>query len=382
MNPYPVMALALALMLSACNNEPDIKAERAKRAASSSTNADIVIGAVWPWAGAKGSLWQGIELATEEINANGGVLSRKLRIVKEDDESSLTKGRLIAEKFAENTDMVAVIGHLDSYIALPASAIYHSAGLVYLNPGSIDYQLSSQGYNQTFRSIPSNRSIGKAMAEYMAAQGYKRIAVYYVKEKAHQDFANYFEQRAMELGLTIVDRRSYQRGNRDFSKVIHNWQDLYQFDALFLGAKMPEGAHIIDQIHKIGLKVPIIAGLGIDTPQLMAIAGTAAEGVLVPEILSADKKSPEKQHFDDMYFKKYHEAPSSSAALGYDSVYLLTQAMRQANSSSSDKIAVALHNTQKWLGATGEFSFDDKGDIPDKKIGFKVVRGDQFEVVQ
>jgi branched-chain amino acid transport system substrate-binding protein len=382
MNSYPVIVLALALMLTACNNEPDFKAERVKQAASASPNADIVIGAAWPWTGHKGSLWQGIELATEEINANGGVLHRQLRIVKEDDESSLAKGRLIAEQFAENTDMVAVIGHNDSYIALPAAAIYHSAGLVYLNPGSIDYQLNSHDYEQTFRSVPSNRNIAKHMAEYMAAQGYKRIAMYYVKEKAYQDLANYFEQRAIELGLTIIDRRPYLPGNRDFSKVIHNWKELYQFDALFLGAKMPEGAHIIDQMRKIGLNVPIITSLGLDTPQLIAIAGTAAEGVLVPEILSVDKNSPKKQHFDDSYFKKYHQTPSTSAALGYDSVFLLEQAIRQANSSVPEKIAIALHNTQKWLGVTGEFSFDDKGDIPDKKIGFKVVHGGQFETVQ
>ena len=188
------LVVALTLLLAACSFSDDPSKERAKRAASA--EGDIVIGAVWPWSGAKGSLWQGIELAVEEVNARGGVLKRKLRIVKEDDESSLAKGRLIAQQFAENPDMVAVIGHLNSYIALPASTIYQSAGLLYLTPGAHSYQINDQGYGLVFRALPSNRSVGIQVAEFMAAKGYRRVAIYYVKDKSSQDMANYFEQRA------------------------------------------------------------------------------------------------------------------------------------------------------------------------------------------
>lgn len=377
MKPWIVFAAVLTLLLAACSDWDDPKAARAKRAAAA--KGDIVIGAVWPWGGAKGDLWQGIELAVEEINAGGGVLDRKLRIVKEDDESSLVKGRLIAQQFAENPDMVAVIGHLNSYIALPAAAIYQSAGLVYLTPGASSYQLNSQGYDLVFRSVSSNRSLGKYMAEHMAAQGYRRVAIYYVKDKTNQNMANYFEQRARELGLSIVDRRSYLQGGQDFSGAIQNWKDLYQFDALFLAANMPDAAYFITQARKMGLSVPIVGDDGLDTPQLMEVAGAAAEGVLMPQVFGQDDSWPAYRHFSEIFVRKYHQPPPTNADEGYDAVHLLAQAIRLANSSVPEKIADALHNTQKWPGASGEFTFDDKGDIPGKKIGLQVVRGGKFE---
>lgn len=380
MKPWTAIVIALSLLLTACSNWDDPRTARAALAATAT--GDIVIGAVWPWKGAKGQLWEGVELAVEEINASGGVLKRKLRIVKEDDESSLAKGRLIAQQFAENPDMVAVIGHLNSYIALPAAAIYQSAGLLYLTPGAASYQLNSLGYDLTFRAIPSNRSVGTQTAEHMARQGYRRVAIYYVKDKNSRDMANYFEQRVRELGLTVVDRRSYTQGAHDFSSAIQNWKDLYQFDALFLAANMPEGADFIAQARKMGLSQPIIAGDGLDTNKLIEVAGTAAEGMLLPEFAVRDDNWPPYRHFSEIFAKKYGQPANAIAIQGYDAVHLLAQAIRQANSSIPEKIAQALHNTKNWPGATGQFTFDDKGDIPDKKIGIKAVRDGKFETVR
>ena len=380
MKPWTIAVVALSLLLAACSHWDDPKVARAKLAANA--EGDIVIGAVWPWSGAKGGLWDGIELAVEEINAKGGILNRPLRIVKEDDESSLAKGRLIAQQFAETPEMVAVIGHLNSYIALPASTIYQSAGLVYLTPGAHSYSLNSQGYDLVFRSIPSNRSVGLQMAEYMATQGYRRVAIYYIKDKSSQDMSNYFEQRVRELGLTVVDRRSYTQGTQDFSSTIQNWKDLYQFDALFLAANMPEGGNFIAQARKMGLNVPIVGGGGLDTHKLMEVAGDAAEGVIVPEVVALDERWPNYRHFSENFTQKYGRPAHSNAVQGYDAVHLLTQAMRQANSSVPDKIAQALHRTKEWAGAGGEFTFDEQGDIPNKKVGIKVVRGGKFETVR
>ena len=257
--------LVAALCLGSCSDWDDPKTARAERA--SSAKGDIVIGAVWPWQGPKGSLWTGIEIAVDEINDAGGVLGRRLRIVKEDDESSLAKGRLIAQKFAENLDMVAVIGHLNSYIALPASTIYQGAGLLFITPGASTYQLNNQGYDLVFRSIPSNRSVGQRMATYMAGKGYRRVVIYYVKDKNSQDMANYFEQQAKQLGLAIVDRRSFMQGTQDFGIAIQTWKDLYEFDALFIAANMPEAANFLIQARRMELNVPIVGGGGMDTPK-------------------------------------------------------------------------------------------------------------------
>ncbi len=374
--------LVAALCLGSCSDWDDPKTARAERA--SSAKGDIVIGAVWPWQGPKGSLWTGIEIAVDEINDAGGVLGRRLRIVKEDDESSLAKGRLIAQKFAENLDMVAVIGHLNSYIALPASTIYQGAGLLFITPGASTYQLNNQGYDLVFRSIPSNRSVGQRMATYMAGKGYRRVVIYYVKDKNSQDMANYFEQQAKQLGLAIVDRRSFMQGTQDFGIAIQTWKDLYEFDALFIAANMPEAANFLIQARRMELNVPIVGGDGMDTPKLIELAGAQAEGVVVPESVVHDRERRRYRRFNQLAIarlgepRNYDAARHSQALQGYDAVHLLAHAMREANSTVPAKVAAALRATQGWEGATGVFTFDDKGDIPLKLIAQKTVRGGAF----
>lgn len=370
------LLLLLALLLAACSNWDDPAVARAKRAATA--KGDIVIGAVWPWKGPKGQLWEGMELAVAEINAAGGVLNRKLRIVREDDESSVAVGRQVAQKFADNPDMVAVIGHYNSYVAVPAAAIYEAAGLVYLTPQAVTYQLNSQGHNLVFRSFPSNRRIGPAMAEYMVKHGHRRVVILYSKDRQGQESVNYFEQAAREQGLQIADRRSYRQGTEDFRGLIQDWKDLYHFDVILYAGVMPEAAYFVRQARELGLSMPIVSQGGLDSMRYVEAAGKAADGSVVPEIFVQNEDWPPYRHLRDLFEKKYHRPVHTPAAQGYDAVHLIAHAMRRANSTVPAEVARALHTTRDWQGATGIFTFDEKGDLPDKAIGWKVVRDGKF----
>ena len=371
-----VLVLLMAFFASACSKW-DSNPRQARNQQAERATGDIVVGVVWPTQGPKIDFWEGIDIATQEINAAGGVLGRKLRIVKADDQSSLAKGRLVAQEFADNRDMVAVIGHLYSFISLPASSIYQAAGLVYITPGATAHKINTQGFDLVFRSIASNRNLGTQLADYMASQGHKRVAILYEKTTNTQALANYFEQRARELGMTIVDRRRYQQGSEDFSVQINAWKDLYAFDAIFLAARLQEGSAFITQARRLGLNLPIVSGEGLDTPAILV--NKDAHGVAVPEEISPlVKQGAPYQQFVARYRKVYGHDPATYPVLGYDAVHLLAQAMRKANSAVPDKVALALHATQGWQGASGEFTFDAIGDIPDKKIGIKKVQDGRF----
>jgi branched-chain amino acid transport system substrate-binding protein len=307
------LLLLLALLLAACSNWDYPAVARAKRAATA--KGDIVIGAVWPWKGPKGRLWDGMELAVAEINAAGGVLNRKLSIVKEDDESSLAVGRQVAQKFVDNPDMVAVIGHFNSYVAIPASSIYQSAGLLYLTPNASAYEINDRGYDLVFRSYPSNRSLAPFLAEFMARQSYQRVAILYSKDRVGQAFANYFERRAREVGLNIVDRRPLRQGTEDFTGLLRDWKDLYQVDAVFMAAVMPEAATLLKQARAVGLNVPFVHhGALADSQKFLDAAGVAAEGVLVPAFFIPDMKRPLYARLDEMHRAKWGRPANESAA--------------------------------------------------------------------
>ena len=369
-------ALASMVLLAACS-DTDIAAQRAARAAKAT--GDIVVGVSWPFSTAKGRLWEGVAMAQEEINAAGGVLGRKLVFVKEDDQLSVTKGTVIAHKFAENLDMVAVIGTLNSYIAIPTAPVYEFAGMVMLTQGSSVVRLTNQGYKKVFRMIPSNRNVGEMLAEYARSKKYKHVMVYYVKNEYGQDLANAFERRAAEIGVEVADRVSYLAGAGDYKLAMQHWKDFYNFDAIFLAGSLPEGAQIIRAAREIGIKVPIFAADGLDSPDLMALGGDAVEGVEVTAFFHPDTPTPAVSAFNDKFFQRYKKLPDTSAALGYDAVNLLAHAMTKAETTVPADIAAELRKLKGWSGVTGEHEFDGAGNVMNKPIVMQVVKKGQFD---
>ena len=374
---FRFLFLLLMLFLSSCSDF-DISTTRAKNA---SEEKDILIGAVWPWTGQKGSLWSGIELALDQANQGGGVLGRKIRIQKDDDEASLAKGRLIAQEYSENKDMVAVIGHLNSYIALPAAYTYQSSGLVYLTPGASDYQINLNNYDLVFRSSLSNRSIGRHAAEYMYQKKYKNIGIIYLKDKTSRGMANYFEQRVRELGLNLIDRRSYNVGSEDFSQITNLWKNLYNFDAIFIAGNMPAAGKLIESLRAEGINAPIVGGDGMDTPFLPKL-NKVAEGVVLPLLYNLENNSELNLNFVNSYKAKYNRLPDTFAAQGYDALNLILHAIRISNSAVPEQVAKTLHQVKQFQGVTGSFTYNELGDMVDREIRFKMVKNAQYVIVE
>lgn len=371
-----LLAVAAVALLAACGQE-DMAAQRAKRAGKA--QGDIVVGVSWPFSTAKGRLWEGVSLAQDELNAAGGVLGRKLALVKVDDQLSVTKGAVIAHQFAANPDMVAVLGTLNSYIAIPTAPVYEFAGMVMLTQGSSAVRLTSQGYKNVFRMIPSNRNVGEKLAEHAQSKGYKRVLVYYIKNEYGLDLANAFEKRANVIGVDVADRVSYLPGAGDYKLAMQYWKDFYSFDAIFLAGSLPEGAQIIKAAREIGIRVPIFAGDGLDSPDLIQLGGDAAEGVHVTSFYHPDMPTAEVQTFNEKFSKHFKKLPDTSAALGYDAVMLLAHAMTQAKSTVPADIARELHKLRGWPGVTGTHGFDDAGNVLDAPVVMQVVKKGQFE---
>lgn len=381
-NRFPLVLLGLllaALGLGGCSEPHGADARNAHARESS---GDIVLGVAWPLSDAKGTLKQGVELALAEINAGGGVLGRKLSLVMKDDERSVNKGMLLAQEFAQDPNLVAVMGHLDSYIAVPVAASYEFSGIVMVSPGSTGMRLTQQGFGRIFRTMVNNRESGVQLAEYAAKQGYQRVVIYYINNEYGRDLANFFEQRANDLNLTIVDRRAYEKVGGNHARVLAEWKHFHRFDAVFLAGSLPEGAQIIREARALGIDAAILGGIGLDAPELIAQAGAAAEGVVVSSVFHPDIPRPEVQRFSQAYAQRFGAPPDASAAQGYDTLRLLAEAIARAGSAAPDDIAAALHATRQWQGVTGTHSFDGQGELSEKKIVLNVVRDGRFEYLE
>jgi branched-chain amino acid transport system substrate-binding protein len=376
-NLWTVLWVGLLMcLLTACENR-SLAQERSYQLAQS--KGDVVIAVAWPLQSGKKTLVDGIDLAVDEINQRGGILGgRQLRIVKKDDESSLTKGRLVAQEIVNNLEVAAVIGHLNTYIAAPAASIYEQAGLLMVTPGASGQKITETGSKLVFRSLPGNRDQGRQIADYAVAQGYRSVALYYIKNDYGVDLANYFEQRANEVGISIADRRSYNMGGDNYAAILADWASFLKFDAIFLVGSLPESAQIVREARNAGIKRPIFGGAGLDSPLLITAGGSFVEGTVVFSLFNKDDPRTAVADFNVRFKDKFGKLPDSTAAQGYDTLNLLAQAMTRAQSVQPMQVANALRNTKGWLGVTGQHTFDEKGDLVAKPLSKMIVKNGRF----
>jgi branched-chain amino acid transport system substrate-binding protein len=374
-------ALAVVAALVACRTPRDPAAERDQRARAAS--GDLVIAAAWPWELRKEIRYgEGLQMAIDEVNAGGGIRGRKLRLARYDDRESIDHGRRIAQQIAADPDVVAVIGHLQSYITVQAAPVYSQAGLVLVAPTATDPQLTMHGLARVFRATFTDDSVGRQLAEVASARGWKKIGVYYIRNEYGRNVANAFEARAAQLGLTVPVRSSYdpseQASERTFEQVIDEWKAL-EMDAIVLAGEVPSAAIFVAQARRHGIAVPILGGDAMSSPGLMSVAKEAAEGVIVASFFHADEPRPEIQSFTAAFAQKYGVPPDAGSALGYDCVQLIARAMRNAKTAAPDDVATALHALRAWRGVTATFTFEENGDMTEKPVILSVVRGGQFE---
>lgn len=375
--------LALLLLAGGCD-AASVADERASRAAQGS--GDIVIGAAWPWAAGDGEeilYRKGLEMGVEEINARGGIHGRRLRLLYEDDNQSVNEGLMIAQRLTANPEVIAVIGHLQSYVSVPASAIYENGGLVMVSPFSTDPALTARGYRHVFRMTFTDQETGRQMAEHAARAGYERVAIYYVRSQYGRGLANAFEEHAGEVGISIAARASYEPvarfDARTFEPTLSQWKQI-EVDAIFLAGEIPVAGHLIAEMRRMGLTQPILGGDAMSFPALIGAAGpAAAEGTVVAAAFHAREPREEVQRFTRAFRARYQADPDPAAAVAYDAVNALARAIEQTESPTPDAVAAALRDLPPWEGVTGRIAFDEQGDMVGRDVVKLVVQDGRFE---
>lgn len=342
---------------------------------------DIVIGVAWPFATNNDLFSEGIDLAVREINENGGINGRELKLLKADDGAELEKGLKIAQSFAENKEIRAVIGHRNSFISIPASAIYEQAGLVMLSPASTAPELTQNGYKHIFRCIPGDDEIARQMAVYLAGQGYRRMVIVYSDDSYGTGLANSFEDQAKAQGITIVDRFDNYTGLEDLKRLHNKWQ-AFGFDGIFIAENMPEAAQFIFDAGQAGINVPFFGGNTLESPLLSSIGGKAAEGTIVGSVFNPNIDRPEVKSFVLGFSQEYNKMPNSYAALGYDAVKILAAAIEKSDSRNRSTVAEELANLGSWPGASGSHEFDAKGNDMGDLVVLKELHAGEFRYLQ
>ncbi|MDM8536542.1 ABC transporter substrate-binding protein [Desulfobacterales bacterium HSG17] len=379
--PKHISTLTLCLILLlffSCSSSKPVE-ERKQRAIKA--KGDILIGIV------HNSVYsnfftEGVNLAVEEINQKGGIAGRKIKTINYDDMNDAATGEIIAAKLAANKDVVAVVGHGYSSTAIPASIIYEKAGIVFISYGAKDPDLTLYGGKFTFRNIPTHKNYAHEMARFSNAAEFNKIVVFHEREGSQKTLADIYKKEAVELGIEITATRSYFSWEKDFKETIDKLKKEYEFDSIMIAGTMPAAARLVKQLRDLEISVPIIAGDGLDSPDLWVIAGRAAEGLFVPTVFNPEYPDKMTRDFVRNFQSKYELTPDTWAAQGFDAISLIAHAINESDLSVPTVIGNTLRFLKKWKGVTGTYSFIPDGDIIDKEIFFKQMHDGEFVFVE
>ena len=350
----------------------------------------IKIGAIYNVTGGQASLDQpslnGFLLAAEEINAAGGIKGVSAEVIAIDGKTEQDAVSNAVSKMIDVDKVLVVAGLSDSNYALVAGMIAQEAGIPFVTSGATLPTLPDLVGDLSFLAPFGDNVQAYACADYL----FKDLGLTscYLLTDMSMEFtttlASFFKERFEALGGTFVLEDIYMNKDPDFSAQIDRFiANGSQAQAIFVSGVPDDAGVIVKQFRDKGVTQPIISGDGFDTPLLMEVAGAAAEGVLVATHTSLKNTSEKVQGFVKAYTAKYGVAPENAfAALGYDTMYLLADAIGRAASLSGADIAAAIGATAGLKGVTGTVTYKDGSHVPMKSVTINTVKDGEFVFVK
>ncbi len=368
---FASLLLGVAL-LAACNKKD-------KEAASAAAD-EIVIGEYGSMTGATAtfgiSTHNGIVMALDAVNAGGGVLGKKVRLVSEDDQGKPDEAMTVVTKLINKDRVVAVLGEIASSNSLAAAPVAQAARIPMVSPGSTNPKVTQQG-DYIFRTCFIDPFQGQVMAKF-ASQSLKltKVAVLRdIKSDYSVGLANFFIDSFKKSGGTILADESYSAGDKDFTAQLTNLKGKNP-EAIFVPGYYTEVGLIARQARKLGIKAVLLGGDGWDSSTLFEIGGDALNGCFYSNHYSVDDPSPAIRKFVADYKARYDNAvPDAMAALGYDAALLLVNAIQRAGSAKPDSIRAALAATKDFTGVTGTISLDANRDAVKSAVVLEIRDG-------
>ena len=347
----------------------------------------IKIGAPYNVTGALSSVdapaLNGAKLKVEEINAAGGVLGKKLELVTYDTKTDPTVMASVASQLVNQDKVVAGAGYTDSDSVLALGPIFQQAGIPFVTPGATSPKLPDQIGTDIFLACFGDNVQAAAGAEFVLNKLNGKTA-FLLRDNSTEYttlLAKYFEAAYTHGGGQIIARDDYKAGDKSFTAQITKLKALpNKPDVLYVAAQPDDIGLVVKQMRQAGLTQPIVGGDGYDTPLLLQVGGHAANNVYFStHAYMAEDSTPGIVKFYNAYKAAYNTPPENAfAALGYDSVGLVADAITRAGSTDSAKIRDALAATQGYKGITGSISYAADSRVPQKTVSIIGVKDDKL----
>ena len=365
-------------------------------AGSAGAQEVVKIGHVAPISGASAHLGKdnenGAKLAIEELNAKGFMINGKkvtFQLVAEDDAADPKQGTAAAQKLVD-AKVNGVIGHLNSGTTVPASKIYHDAGIPQISPSSTNPTYTKQGFNTAFRVVANDNKLGGTLGRYAIDNiKAKNIAVIDDRSAYGQGVADEFVKGAKAkggAGVKIVAKEFTNPNATDFTAILTSIK-AKKPDLIFFGGMDSVGGPMLKQMKALGINARFMGGDGVCTEALGRLAGDGlGDGNVVCAEAGGVAGEQEKvmADFQARFKKRFGADVQLYAPYDYDAVMAMAIAMQNAKSADPAKYLPELKKV-KFQGVTGLIQFDEFGDIKDGALTlftFKGGKKTKMEVVR
>jgi branched-chain amino acid transport system substrate-binding protein len=316
-------------------------------------------------------------LAVDSANEAGGVLGRHITLDPQDSGCKALVAVQAAQKLVAD-GAVAVVGPYCSTDAIPASTIYHRAGIVMVTPAATNPKLTQQGFDDIFRTIGRDDEQGVFAAGVMVRKLHvTRVAIIHDNTVYAKGLA---EQTRLALqkygGVKVVFFDAVVSGSHDFSPILTRLRSIKPQVTYFTGY-YADGGLLLKQFEQLGVPGKFMAGDSNNDPTFIKLAGAYAEralitGAPIPQLV------PSAAAFVKHYTASYHRGPGAYSAYTYDATNVVLHAITLAKSVAPAAIVHALHMTKGYPGVTGPITFNRVGDRVQIQYVLITVRSGQF----
>lgn len=358
---YLLISVFMLILLAACSGA-DTTGDGDSKSADGTVSAKIGVISYLSGPGAAygEAITNGFNLALDEINEKGDV---KIELVIEDSAGKQEQALTVAQKLMSDDDIVALLGptlSTEMNVVAPEADLN---GIPIMGTSTTAAGIPQIGEYVFRNSLPESLAIPAALEKAVAAEDAKTVAILYGNDDLFTKSGfDTMKEEAENMGLDILTIETFQKGQSDYNAQLTKIKDLNP-DLILASALYNEGAVIMDQARKMGIEVPFVGGNGFNSPQVIEIAGDAAEGLIVATPWFGDKDEPKVQEFVKKYEEEYGAKPDQFAAQAYDALYIMAEGLKNAGEADRDALRDALAEIKDLDGILGKFSFDKDGDV-------------------
>lgn len=340
--------------------------------------AVIKVASVTPLSGAQASLGEsiknGAQMALDERVEEFKALGFTLQFSPQDDQADPKVGVSVAQKLITEDNLLAVVGHFNSGVAIPSSEVYAKENLAMVSPANTAVDVTERGLKNVTRICARDDAQGPAGADFMLNEmGCSTVFIIQDKTTYGQGIADEFRNRFEAIGGTVLGYEGITAGESDFSAVEEQVR-ASGAQAIYFGGIYPEGSLIIKQLAEKGIDVQFLGPDGMDSAEVVNIAGDAAIGVYYSSLAADVSGTTEGAAFVAKYKEKFSKAPEAFAAYGYDSMNVALNGIIKAISDnggklpSREQVSDAVLSTSGFKGLATNVTYNAKGDNTEATI--------------